>query len=107
MKSKYLLKLKNTRDYDAIIGGSKIGPHKSDITAFHFGENLNLFLCSTGQQKTVILLIIIAQSKYLINNLNRQPIILLDEVCSHLDQNNREVLLELIDTRKPLIYTQD
>ena len=96
-QSRYLLKLKSTRDYDAIVGGSKIGPHKSDITAFHFGEKLNLLLCSTGLQKAVILLIIIAQSKYLMNSLNRQPIVLFDEVCSHLDHHNREILLELIN----------
>ena len=96
-KSEYLLKLKSTRDYDAMVGGSKIGPHKSDINAFHFEKKLNLFLCSTGQQKAVVLLIIIAQSKHLMNSLNRQPIVLLDEVCSHLDHHNREILLELIN----------
>ena len=97
-KSQYLLKLKKSRDYDSIVGGCKIGPHKSDIHGFHFGKNLDLILCSTGQQKAVILLIIIAQSKYLINRLNRQPIVLLDEVCSHLDERSRIILLELINS---------
>ena len=95
-QSKYLLKLKNLRKYDVIVGGCKIGPHKSDFQGFHLRNNLSLSFCSTGQQKAIILLIIIAQSKYLINKLNRQPIVLLDEVCSHLDEYNREILLELI-----------
>ena len=97
-KSNYLLNLKNSRIYDAIVGGCKIGPHKSDIYGLHLGNNLSLFLCSTGEQKAIILLIIIAQSKYLINSLNRKPIILLDEICSHLDKYNREILLELINS---------
>ena len=84
------------RNYDAIVGGCKIGPHKSDINGIHLEKKLSFALCSTGQQKAIILLIIIAQSKYLINKLNRQPIVLLDEVCSHLDEYNREILLELI-----------
>ena len=97
-RSKYLLKLKNSRNYDAIVGGCKIGPHKSDMQGIHLGKNISLFLCSTGEQKAIILLIIIAQSKYLINSLNRKPIILLDEICSHLDKYNREILLELINS---------
>ena len=97
-KSEYLLKLKKLRNYDSIVGGCKIGPHKSDIHGFNIEKKHSLFLCSTGQQKAVILLIIIAQSKYLINNLNRQPIILLDEVCSHLDKYNRKILLELVNS---------
>ena len=68
------------------------------FSGFHFGKILSLILCSTGQQKAVILLIIIAQSKYLINHLNRQPIVLLDEVCSHLDKHSRVILLELINS---------
>ena len=68
------------------------------------GKKLSLVLCSTGQQKAVILLLIIAQSKYLINSLNRQPIVLLDEVCSHLDEYNREILLGLINSLDVQIF---
>jgi len=103
-RSKYLLNLKNSRNYDAIVGGCKIGPHKSNIHGFHLGKKLSLVLCSTGQQKAVILLLIIAQSKYLINSLNRQPIVLLDEVCSHLDEYNREILLGLINSLDVQIF---
>ena len=98
IKSKYILELKKLREYDSIVGGCKIGPHKSDIQGFSLSKNIDLFSCSTGQQKAAILLIIIAQGKFLLKNLNRQPIILLDEVCSHLDQNNRNILLELINS---------
>ena len=40
----------------------------------------------------------VAQCEYLKNKLNRQPILLFDEVCSHLDKNNRELLLEIINS---------
>ena len=46
----------------------------------------------------MLILIIIAQCKYLIDKLNRKPIILFDEVCSHLDEYNRKLLLNLIDS---------
>ena len=50
---------------------------------------------STGQQKTIVLLLILAQCNYLVNECHLNPIILMDEVCSHLDELNRSVLLKL------------
>ena len=55
-------------------------------------------------QGLIILLIIIAQCKYLIHSLHRKPIVLLDEVCSHLDKYNREILLELINSLDVQIF---
>jgi len=46
----------------------------------------------------VVLLIIISQCTFLINELSIKPIILFDEVCSHLDDFNREILLSLIES---------
>ena len=98
LKKTYLLELKKSRDIDSIIGGCKIGPHKTDIVGINHSNKLNINQFSTGQQKTVVILIIIAQSKYLLETLKRKPIILFDEVCSHLDQDNRSLLLSLIDS---------
>lgn len=93
----YLLELKNRRQNDFFSGRCSIGPHRSDIYGINSEDNFNLNQLSTGQQKTIVLLIIIAQSEYLIKDINLRPIILLDEICSHLDDINRELLLYLID----------
>ena len=93
----YLSKIKNSRKQDSFSGGCTIGPHRSDLSGFSLINNFNINKFSTGQQKTVILLIIISQCKYLINSLKLKPIILLDEICSHLDNVNRELLLYLIN----------
>ena len=89
--------LKNNRKLDYISRGCTVGPHLSDLSGYSLADNFNVNQFSTGQQKTVILLIIIAQCKYLIDRLEFKPIILLDEVCSHLDYINRELLLYLIE----------
>jgi len=89
--------IKNNRNIDFISRGCTIGPHLSDLYGYSIANNFNVNQFSTGQQKTVILLIIIAQCKYLIDKLEFKPIILLDEVCSHLDYVNRELLLYLIE----------
>ena len=89
--------LKKNRQFDLLSGGCSIGPHRSDIEGYKVGTSFNINQLSTGQQKTVILLLIIAQCKYLIKIENKRPIVLLDEVCSHLDVNNRELLLYLVN----------
>ncbi|MDC0193138.1 DNA replication and repair protein RecF, partial [Pelagibacteraceae bacterium] len=98
-KEEYEETLKNNRKIDALVGGSAIGPHKSDYM-FFVNENSFVSQLSTGQQKTIILLMYLSQCKYLSEVKLKQPILLLDEICSHLDDLNRKVLLTLIETFK-------
>ncbi|MBD1147255.1 DNA replication and repair protein RecF [Pelagibacterales bacterium SAG-MED31] len=88
--------LKLNREIDKIIGGSKIGPHKSDIIYF-VDENYPASQLSTGQQKTLVLLLYFAQCYYLVNNLKKKPILLLDEINSHLDDVNTQLLLKIVN----------
>ena len=104
LSEKYLEDLKKNREFDAVFGGCKIGPHKSDIVGYNIKNNININQFSTGQQKTVILLIILAHCNFLINELKKNPIIFFDEVCSHLDLENRKLLLDLIETLNVQIF---
>ena len=88
--------LRKNRKIDSLTGGCSIGPHRSDIIGYKINTNFTINQLSTGQQKAAVLLLIIAQCKYLIEENNLKPIILLDEICSHLDNDNRELLLYLI-----------
>ena len=103
-KNKYLLRLQQIRKNDTYVGGCSIGPHRSDLLSININNNFNLSHLSTGQQKTMILLIIISQCKFLINNLQFKPVILLDEICSHLDDVNRELLLYLVNELKIQVF---
>ncbi len=91
---KYASELKKNREFDKKFGGTKYGPHRSD---FIFKVNNKFFAdqLSTGQQKTLVLLLLLSQSNYLISEKKIKPILLLDEVCSHLDDQNRKILLDL------------
>ena len=91
----YKFSLYKNRDYDKKFGGSKIGPHKSDILGT-VNNNIDSSLLSTGQQKTIVLILILAQCNYLVNVKKIKPIVLLDEICSHLDKTNRKILLDMI-----------
>ena len=96
-------KLKENRKIDTLVGGCAIGPHKSDYM-FYVNDNSFVSQLSTGQQKTIILLMYLSQCKYLNEVKYKKPILLLDEICSHLDEVNRKVLLTLIDTFKLQIF---
>ena len=103
-RDKYLNIIKNNRKIDLLSGGCSIGPHRSDISGFNLKNKFNLNQLSTGQQKTIVLLIIVAQCKYLINDIKLYPVILMDEICSHLDNTNRELLLYLINELKIQVF---
>ena len=91
----YKRTLKKNREIDKIIGGTKIGPHKSDII-FFIDQNYPASQLSTGQQKTLVLLLYFAQCNYLVNNCKKKPILLLDEINSHLDDFNIQLLLKIV-----------
>ncbi len=88
--------LRKNREIDKIIGGSKIGPHKSD-TIFYVNQNYPASQLSTGQQKTLVLLLYFAQCYYLVNYCKKKPILLLDEINSHLDDYNIQLLLKIVE----------
>ena len=93
---KYLLNLQNSRLFDKRFGGTKIGPHRSDITSV-INSDFEASILSTGQQKTLVLMILLAQCNNLVNDKNINPIFLFDEIASHLDKYNRKLLLEMIN----------
>lgn len=92
----YLSYLIKSRNHDSQFGGTKIGPHRSDIIAI-INNDFEASLLSTGQQKTIVLMILLAQCNYLVCYKNINPILLLDEIGSHLDSNNRQILLDMIN----------
>ncbi len=93
---KYKLLLKQTREIDKLIGGAKIGPHKSDFIFLTDKDYLASQL-STGQQKTLVLLLYLSQSNFLVNKCKKKPILLLDEINSHLDETNTKLLLKILN----------
>ena len=95
----YLSNLQKSRIFDKKYGGTKIGPHKSDLIAI-IDQDFEASLLSTGQQKTIVLMILLSQCNFLVNYKNINPILLFDEIGSHLDLHNRQILLDMINKFK-------
>jgi len=88
--------LKNNRMIDQEKRITSSGSHKSDFRALFTSKNINVQFCSTGEQKSLLISLTLAQAKMLKKYNNRTPILLLDEILSHLDQENAYNLLSEI-----------
>lgn len=90
-EKKYLEYLRENRS----LQGDKMildGPHKSDFGVFNNGLALPAHLTSTGQQKSVLLDLILAHARLMHAKTSMRPIILLDEAAAHLDSSARSRL---------------
>lgn len=90
--------LLSSRQDDARNGRTNYGVHRADFHVVNTDKNIPANLCSTGEQKALLLSIILGLARLLREKRNRTPILLLDEVVSHLDENRRAELLEEIDS---------
>ena len=71
-----------------------MGPHKSDLAVRHRAKDVPAELCSTGEQKALLIAIILAEAGVHAGLGHGTPILLLDEVAAHLDQDRRHALFE-------------
>lgn len=84
--------LRRGRDRDAAAGRTLLGPHRTDLLVTHVGKGQPAELCSTGEQKALLLAIILAHADLVAERVGRRPILLLDEVAAHLDPRRRAAL---------------
>ena len=82
------------RGRDAAAGRTLAGPHRTDLSVTHAGKNQPAARCSTGEQKALLLGLILAHADLVADRSGRRPILLLDEVAAHLDPSRRSALFE-------------
>jgi DNA replication and repair protein RecF len=86
--------LAQSRARDAAAGRALVGPHRSDLAVTHLGKGQAAALCSTGEQKALLLGLILAHAGLVAERTGAPPILLLDEVAAHLDPVRRAALFE-------------
>ena len=86
--------LKESRGRDAETGGAAYGPHRADLVARHVARDLPAELCSTGEQKALVISIVLAHARLLAAERGFAPLVLLDEVAAHLDAERRAALFD-------------
>ncbi|MDY6407089.1 MAG: DNA replication/repair protein RecF [Pseudomonadota bacterium] len=85
-------------------GGNLTGPHTSDFIVIHRQQNRSADLCSTGEQKALLLSIILAEMRAQMAEQGHAPVLLLDEVAAHLDAHRRHTLFEILLTRPAQVF---
>jgi DNA replication and repair protein RecF len=91
--------LRTGRARDAAAGRTLAGPHRQDLAVTHLDKAQPAQLCSTGEQKALLLGIVLAHAELVADRTGRAPILLLDEVAAHLDPGRRVALFERLAGR--------
>lgn len=89
-------RLSDNRDQDRFTGRTSLGAHRSDLVVMYPEKNQAAALCSTGEQKALLLSIVMASARLLSARTGAIPLLLLDEVVAHLDKGRRTALFEAI-----------
>jgi DNA replication and repair protein RecF len=80
------------RKKDKVTFRANVGPHRTDFTLLYKKNDMFAEHCSTGEQKNLLISLILAEARVFQNNNNNLPILLLDEITAHMD-NKRLVNL--------------
>jgi DNA replication and repair protein RecF len=90
--------LSENRMRDLAAGRTLIGPHRVDLMATYRAKEVAARDCSTGEQKALLVSLILANARALAEELGAPPLVLLDEVAAHLDADRRAALYDEIVT---------
>ncbi len=100
----FLEELERSRQIDAVTGGASVGPHRTDLDVVYDEKNIGAAQCSTGEQKALLMGLILAHARLLLADQGRAPIMLLDEVAAHLDEERRATLFSIIRDMKSQVW---
>ncbi len=84
------------RSGDADSGTTTVGPHRSDLAVTYLAKGQEAALCSTGEQKALLIAIVLAAARMSAAEQGTVPVLLLDEVAAHLDGMRRAALFDEI-----------
>jgi DNA replication and repair protein RecF len=88
------VRLAQSRGRDAEAGSAQWGPHRSDLAVSHRGRAMPAAECSTGEQKALLISLLLAHARLQAESRAGAPILLLDEVAAHLDAARRAALFD-------------
>ncbi|MEM6578540.1 MAG: DNA replication/repair protein RecF [Pseudomonadota bacterium] len=88
--------LSESRFRDIAAGRTLIGPHRADLYGVYAAKGVPAAECSTGEQKALLVSLILANARALAQEVGAPPLLLLDEVAAHLDSDRRAALYDEI-----------
>jgi DNA replication and repair protein RecF len=91
--------LRGNRGRDAVTGRAIEGPHRQDLAVVHRSKQMPAAQSSTGEQKALLLGLVLAHAELVADRRGEPPILLLDEVAAHLDPKRRAALFARLEGR--------
>ena len=91
--------LRANRLRDRAAGRATEGPHRQDLAVTHREKAMPAANCSTGEQKALLLSLVLAHAELVADRCGEPPILLLDEVAAHLDPKRRAALFDRLEGR--------
>ncbi|MCB9992527.1 MAG: DNA replication/repair protein RecF [Hyphomicrobiaceae bacterium] len=86
------------RARDRAAGRTLSGPHRCDLIVTHRQKQMPAELCSTGEQKALLIGLILAHARLVADMAGQTPILLLDEIAAHLDPDRRAALFAALES---------
>ena len=97
IEEKFRRALAHGRARDRAAGRTLDGPHRSDLMVRHRPKDMPAELCSTGEQKALLVGIALSHARLTGEMAGMVPILLLDEIAAHLDAGRRAALFSIIE----------
>ena len=98
VEDRYRAVLKDNRARDAAAGRTLDGPHLTDLAVAYAAKNIAAADASTGEQKALLIGLVLAHAGLLTEMSGLAPVLLLDEVVAHLDRSRRAALYAELET---------
>ncbi|MEM1074303.1 MAG: DNA replication/repair protein RecF [Pseudomonadota bacterium] len=92
----YMATLADGRSRDLAAGRTLMGPHRADLVGTYAAKSVPAAECSTGEQKALLVSLILSNARALAEDFGAPPLLLLDEVAAHLDMDRRAALYDEI-----------
>jgi len=96
IEDRYRDLLRASRAQDAAAGRTLEGPHRADLKVVHAGKGIDAADASTGEQKAMLIRLMLAHAQLLKAMTGYAPVMLLDEVVAHLDPLRRAALYDAL-----------
>jgi DNA replication and repair protein RecF len=96
IEDRYRSLLKDNRARDAAAGRTLDGPHLSDLVVLHASKNIPAADASTGEQKALLIRLVLAHASLIKQMTGFAPLLLLDELIAHLDPSRRAALYDAL-----------
>jgi DNA replication and repair protein RecF len=102
----YISRLIKSRDDDIRYGHTTFGPHRDDLV-FLLNDTDAKQIASQGEFRLMMIALKLAEGEYIRKQLQENPIYLLDDIFSELDENNSKRVVEFLGDAQVIITTTD